>query len=73
MTCIEKTPSGYTVESYHKDIERNMNSLEAIVNIHAKDNEDYSCLNLSGAVKGEEWIHFEDRNNSGDGVDVDCE
>ena len=50
-----------------------MNSLEAIVNIHAKDNEDYSCLNLSGAVKGEEWIHFEDRSNSGDGVDVECE
>ena len=47
--------------------------MEAIVNIHAKDNEGYGCLNLSGAVKGEEWIDFEHRHNSGDGLDVECE
>lgn len=40
------------------------NSLEVIVNTQTKDNEVYSCLSLGGAVNGEEWIHFEDRNNS---------
>ena len=40
------------------------NSLEVIINTQMKDNEGYSCLNLGEAVNGEEWIHFEDRNNS---------